>query len=110
MEGCKSLPAGDVFSRNWFGLFLATKKPQRMRQLGGIMEICVARQFSATMEADAMKGKAKEDWMYFCEQAAVEQDPDKLLQLVQKINQMLEEKENRLKRKDESEGSSETVS
>jgi hypothetical protein len=45
-----------------------------------------------------MEGKTKERWMYFCEQAAVEQDPDKLLQLVEKINQMLEEKESRLQR------------
>jgi hypothetical protein len=48
-----------------------------------------------------MEGKTKERWMYFCEQAAVEQDPDKLLQLVEKINQMLEEKENRLQRAQE---------
>jgi hypothetical protein len=40
----------------------------------------------------------KELWMQFCEQAAVEQDPDKLIQLVSEINRMLEEKENRLLR------------
>jgi hypothetical protein len=36
--------------------------------------------------------------MQLCEQAVVEQDPDKLLQLVSQINRMLEEKENRLLR------------
>jgi hypothetical protein len=43
-----------------------------------------------------MKGKTKELWEHYCEQAAVEQDPDKLMQLVEEINRMLEEKEKRL--------------
>jgi hypothetical protein len=47
----------------------------------------------------AMQGKTKENWMQFCEQAAIEQDPDKLLKLVAEINQMLEEKEIRLTRR-----------
>jgi hypothetical protein len=52
-----------------------------------------------------MKGKTKETWEHFCEQAAVEQDPDKLLELVKEINRMLEEKENRLLRaRDQSAG------
>lgn len=64
------------------------------------MGVFVAGQpsLSATTEAYAMKGKAKELWEYYCEQAAVEQDPDKLMQLVHEINRMLEEKENRLLR------------
>ena len=64
------------------------------------MEVYVAGQpsLSATTEAYAMKGKTKELWKYYCEQAAVEQDPDKLMQLVQEINRMLEEKERRLQR------------
>jgi hypothetical protein len=45
-----------------------------------------------------MQDKTKEIWMQFCEQAAVEQDPDRLIQLVSQINRMLEEKENRLLR------------
>ena len=44
-----------------------------------------------------MQGKVKEDWMNLCEQAAVEQDPEKLMALVYEINRMLEEKEDRLK-------------
>jgi hypothetical protein len=37
-----------------------------------------------------------ERWMQLCAQAAIEQDPDKLLALVQEINDLLEEKERRL--------------
>jgi hypothetical protein len=46
----------------------------------------------------AMQGKVKEDWMQLCEQAAVEQDTERLIELVQAINTMLEEKEERLER------------
>jgi hypothetical protein len=48
-----------------------------------------------------MRGKTKELWEQFCEQPAVEQDPEKLVQLVKEINRMLEEKETRLKQRDE---------
>ena len=47
----------------------------------------------ARTEASAMRGKTKELWEQFCEQAAVEQDPEKLVQLAKEINRMLEEKE-----------------
>lgn len=40
-----------------------------------------------------MRGRTEEAWRRFCERAAVEQDPDKLLELVKEINRMLEEKE-----------------
>jgi hypothetical protein len=43
-----------------------------------------------------MKGEVKEHWMHLCEQAALEQDPEKLMQLVSEINRLLEEKERRL--------------
>ncbi|HEY1800610.1 MAG TPA: hypothetical protein VGG46_06700 [Terriglobales bacterium] len=43
-----------------------------------------------------MDGKAKERWLELCEQAAVEQDRDKLLQLMREISRLLEEKEERL--------------
>jgi hypothetical protein len=55
----------------------------------------------ARTEASAMRGKTKEVWEQFCEQAAVEQDPEKLVQLAKEINRMLEEKEIRLKRREE---------
>jgi hypothetical protein len=41
-------------------------------------------------------GNTKERWRELCEQASVEQDPDKLLELVKEINQLLEEKRTRL--------------
>ena len=44
-----------------------------------------------------MKGKVKEEWMQMCEQAAIEQDSEKLMALVTEINRMLDEKEQRLK-------------
>jgi len=38
-----------------------------------------------------MQGKAKEQWIELCEQAAVEQDAERLLVLVSEINRMLDE-------------------
>jgi hypothetical protein len=43
-----------------------------------------------------MRGEVKERWMILCEQAAEEQDPAKLLELVKEINDLLEAKERRL--------------
>ena len=42
-----------------------------------------------------MIGNTKERWRELCEQASVEQDPDKLLELVREINQLLDEKRTR---------------
>lgn len=39
----------------------------------------------------------REKWMELCAQAAKEQDPEKLIELIAQINQMLEAKERRLK-------------
>lgn len=52
-----------------------------------------------------MKGQTKEHWMELCEQAATEQDPERLLQLINEINRMLDQKQERLKR-----GSAQTYS
>jgi hypothetical protein len=41
-----------------------------------------------------MKDKAR--WMELCEQASVEQDPVKLMELVEEINRLLLEKEKRV--------------
>jgi hypothetical protein len=38
----------------------------------------------------------KERWIRLCEQAAVEQDPEKLLKLVNEIARMLDEKQQRV--------------
>jgi len=46
-----------------------------------------------------MKGEARERWMHLCEAAALEQDPEKLMELVSEINRLLEEKEKRLREK-----------
>jgi hypothetical protein len=39
----------------------------------------------------------REKWMELCARAATEQDPEKLMQLIAQINQLLEAKERRLK-------------
>jgi len=46
-----------------------------------------------------MTGEARERWMELCAQAAEEQDPAKLLLLVQQINDLLAEKEARQNQK-----------
>jgi hypothetical protein len=43
-----------------------------------------------------MEGPNKERWIQLSEQAAVEQDPHKLLELVNELNALLEENELRL--------------
>ena len=45
-----------------------------------------------------MQGQNAELWRELCQQATVEQDPVKLMQLVSEINRMLLEKEERLQR------------
>ena len=39
----------------------------------------------------------KERWLQLCEQAALEQDPEKLMTLVHEINRLLAEREARIK-------------
>jgi hypothetical protein len=46
-----------------------------------------------------MDTTTKERWFQLCELAAKEQDPKKLLSLIEEINRLLEEKEQRLKSK-----------
>lgn len=43
-----------------------------------------------------MQGENAERWRMLCEQAAIEQDPSRLLELIREINRLLEEKEQRL--------------
>jgi hypothetical protein len=47
-----------------------------------------------------MQGEKKEHWMSLCEKAAQEQDPEKLMLLVQEITRLLDEKQERLKNRD----------
>ena len=44
-----------------------------------------------------MKGEKRERWMQLCEQAANEQDPEKLMVLIREIDILLQEKESRLR-------------
>lgn len=46
----------------------------------------------------SMQGEAKERWHMLCEQAAIEQDHQKLMLLIKEISDLLEEKEKRLRR------------
>jgi hypothetical protein len=46
-----------------------------------------------------MIGQNKERWLEVCEQAAVEQDPKKLVELTTEIYRLLEEMRRRLQRK-----------
>jgi hypothetical protein len=41
--------------------------------------------------------KDKPHWMELCQQASVEQDPEKLMELVKEITRLLDEKEERLR-------------
>ena len=45
-----------------------------------------------------MQGRTKDRWLELCEQAAVEQDSEKLMELIEEINRMLDDKDERLKR------------
>ena len=56
-----------------------------------------------------MKGEKGERWRNLCEQAATEQDPIRLLQLVSEINRLLLEKEERLVRKEQEAKNQEAV-
>jgi hypothetical protein len=46
-----------------------------------------------------MQGETLQEWQRLCQQAATEQDPQRLLELVERITQLLKEKEQRLGRK-----------
>jgi hypothetical protein len=46
-----------------------------------------------------MQGETKERWYKLCEQAAIEQDPERLMALIEEINQLLGEKEQRLQQR-----------
>jgi hypothetical protein len=45
-----------------------------------------------------MQGETKERWKQLCEQAAREQDSDRLMKLVEEIVRLLHEKQGRLKK------------
>jgi len=51
-----------------------------------------------------VKGENKEHWKELCAQAAVEQNPERLMVLIKQITGMLEEKERRLLRERSAKG------
>jgi hypothetical protein len=50
------------------------------------------------MRGETVIGETKERWRILCERAADEQDVNKLLELIREINDLLEAKEQRLRR------------
>lgn len=56
-----------------------------------------------------MLGETRERWMELAELAATEQDPKKLMELVQEINRLLEEKQTRLSNQRNAKSDSEVV-
>jgi hypothetical protein len=53
-----------------------------------------------------MQGTAGERWRELCARAAVEQDPDKLLELTREISRLLDEKQERLQKTRKGDGQS----
>ena len=53
-----------------------------------------------------MQGATAERWRELCAKAAVEQDPEKLLELTREISRLLDEKQERLLKKRKGEGQS----
>ena len=43
-----------------------------------------------------MQGQIEERWETLCEQAASEQDPVRLMELIEQVNRLLKDKEDRL--------------
>jgi hypothetical protein len=43
-------------------------------------------------------------WMELCQQASVEEDPEKMMELIREINRLLDDKEERLKRESPKKG------
>ena len=43
-----------------------------------------------------MRGETKERWKELCELATIEQDPEKLFELIREVNRLLEEKRARV--------------
>jgi hypothetical protein len=54
-----------------------------------------------TSQRGSMQGENKERWKLLCEQAAVERDPQRLLELTREINDLLLGKQRRLERRDD---------
>ena len=62
-----------------------------------IQERLVTRYLESEVNRLMRDDQTREPWMNLCEQAAVEQDSERLLLLAQEIVRLLDEKEERLK-------------
>jgi hypothetical protein len=74
-------------------LFSPYLHPDKTRVAAG----CKLNLPSAVQEEETVKGETGERWRKLCEQAAIEQDSDRLIELIKEINRLLEEKKERLK-------------
>src|SRR6266571_3285573 len=71
------------------------------RWVGTLLTQCRDALPSDDRRRHQMDRETKERWLVLCEQAAVEQDPARLLTLITEINRLLEEKEERVRQKNE---------
>jgi len=69
--------------------------PSHSSGLAITLWLCNALNTNGMTEND-MQGEDKERWKVLAEQAAVEQDPEKLLALVKEIEELLAKKQDRL--------------
>jgi hypothetical protein len=69
--------------------------PRRRTGADAVSSGRAQRRLSAAGET-AMQGPNLERWQELCREAAEEQDPKRLLELIAEINRLLEEKERRL--------------
>jgi hypothetical protein len=73
---------------------------QTCKELGRVQEairlhelIPIKKPVGSVLEDHPVKGKNKEHWKQLCEQAAVEQDPKRLMALIEEITRVMDEKE-----------------
>lgn len=88
-------PSMDRWNRR---LALGPAKSRVESEQTAVPTMCYTSVRSQHWRLSLLKGEVKEHWIQLCEQADVEQDPERLMGLVREMNRMLEEKEQRLKR------------
>ena len=80
-------PAESPWQRNF-------SRPARVLSFVGLDSLCHTFQTRYI----PLKGETLEVWQKLCSQAATEQDPARLLELINEINRLLDEKEKRLQK------------
>ena len=89
-------------------IYGSCRDPDRASYTSGVPALPAGKRFPSTNVEDilpglsdaswcAMEGSIKERWLQLAELAAKEQDPVKLIELVEEINRALQEEEHRLK-------------